>query len=255
MILIQRPYGIGDRINVSNSESEASYGGAQGWIVDDVTLFTTTVYLAGTNEASVNLFFGLYSRKPLLLIILLPRSLPQRATISNGTLAKSRIVNGSRSPKAIVTVTMKFGVDTPFKKIEVFKNAIEKFVKARPREWFALVAIRAGRVEADLGFIEYGIVLQHREGWQNIGPILDSKQTVACFGLELTKKLNIRYSSPPLPVDVNMGGQRMPQFQISYDLEGITDEGNERRSSEPPRSVDHSDSDDVASVVAMFDKK
>jgi small-conductance mechanosensitive channel len=228
LILIQRPYGIGDRINVSNSESEASYGGAQGWIVDDVTLFTTTVYLAGTNE---------------------------RATISNGTLAKSRIVNGSRSPKAICTVTMKFGVDTPFKKIEVFKNAIEKFVKARPREWFALVAIRAGRVEADLGFIEYGIVLQHREGWQNIGPILDSKQTVACFGLELTKKLNIRYSSPPLPVDVNMGGQRMPQFQISYDLEGITDEGNERRSSEPPRSVDHSDYDDVASVVAMFDKK
>jgi small-conductance mechanosensitive channel len=40
-ILVQRPYGIGDRINVSSSESEANNGGAQGWIVENVTLFTT----------------------------------------------------------------------------------------------------------------------------------------------------------------------------------------------------------------------
>ena len=136
--MVQRPYGIGDRINISNSESDSNGGGAQGWIVDDVTLFTTTIFLAGTNE---------------------------KATVSNGTLAKSRIINGARSHKAILVLNLKFGLDSPFNRIEIFKSAVEKFVKARPREWLGLLAIRANRVEADLGFVEYSIVLQHREAW------------------------------------------------------------------------------------------
>ena len=137
-ILIQRPYGIGDRINIANPETETNGAGAQGWIVDDVTLFTTTIYMVGTNE---------------------------RATVSNGTLAKSRIINGARSYKAILVLTLKFGIDAPYSRVEIFKSAVEKFVKARPREWLALLGIRAGRVEADLGFVEYAVVLQHREAW------------------------------------------------------------------------------------------
>ena len=45
LILVQRPFSIGDRINVSSPESEASGSGAQGWIVENVTLFTTSVVL------------------------------------------------------------------------------------------------------------------------------------------------------------------------------------------------------------------
>jgi hypothetical protein len=44
-ILVQRPFSIGDRINVSSPESDANSGGAQGWIVENVTLFTTSVVL------------------------------------------------------------------------------------------------------------------------------------------------------------------------------------------------------------------
>jgi hypothetical protein len=44
-ILVQRPFSIGDRINVSSPESEASGSGAQGWIVENVTLFATSVVL------------------------------------------------------------------------------------------------------------------------------------------------------------------------------------------------------------------
>lgn len=136
--MVQRPYGIGDRINVSNSESDTNWTGQQGWIVDDVTLFTTTMYMVGTNEV---------------------------ATVSNGTLAKSRIINGARSRKAILLLSIKFGVDVPYSRIEIFKSAVEKYVKARPREWLALLGVRAGRVEVDLGFVEYTLVLQHREAW------------------------------------------------------------------------------------------
>jgi small-conductance mechanosensitive channel len=127
-ILVQRPYGIGDRINVSNSESDSNGSGSQGWIVEDVTLFTTSLVLVASNE---------------------------RCTISNGSLAKSRIINGYRSPKASIFFLLKFGLEVPFEKIEIFRSAVEKFVKARPREWLALDAFRATRVEADRGFIEY----------------------------------------------------------------------------------------------------
>ena len=72
-ILVQRPYGVGDRIHVSSVESETNTNGSPGWIVDKVTLFTTTVYWGVTNE---------------------------RATINNAAIANSRIINGNRSPHA-----------------------------------------------------------------------------------------------------------------------------------------------------------
>jgi hypothetical protein len=118
---------------VSNTEEDSSWGGSQGWIVDNVTLFTTTIVLAGTGE---------------------------RATISNGALAKSRIINGARSPKALLYITLKIGLDVPYQKIEIFKSAVEKFVKARPREWLSLAAFRVSGIYAEQNYVEYSIVLQ-----------------------------------------------------------------------------------------------
>lgn len=68
-----------------------------------------------------------------------------------------------------------------------------------------MVGFRATRVEQDGGFIEYIVVLQHRESWQNIGAILNSKAEVTSFTLEVAKQLGMRYRSPPLPVSLNMG--------------------------------------------------
>jgi len=241
LILVQRPYGIGDRINVSNTESEANMAGSQGWIVENVTLFTTTVFLAGTSE---------------------------RATISNGSLAKSRIINGARSPKPVCYVAMKFGIETPYKKVEVFKNAVEKFVKNRPREWLGLTGFRCARIEADHGFIEYTIVLQHRESWQNIVPVLNSKHTVHCFCLELAKKLDMRYKSPALPVDLRMVGAKPPQFDLKYAQgSSMVGDSSESQPATPSRKKDsdmdlttspHSvgdNSTDLDEIAAMFEGK
>jgi hypothetical protein len=46
--------------------------------------------------------------------------------------------------------------------------------------------------------------LKHRDSWQNIGVVLQSKADVTSFCLELTKKLEMRYRSPPLPVELNV---------------------------------------------------
>jgi hypothetical protein len=48
------------------------------------------------------------------------------------------------------------------------------------------------------------MLLKHRDSWQNIGVVMQSKADVTSFCLELTKKLDMRYHSPPLPVELNV---------------------------------------------------
>jgi small-conductance mechanosensitive channel len=97
-----------------------------GWIVKDVDLFTTTVVFTNTNE---------------------------RATVSNGSIASSRIINMARSKKAILSITNKFSTVVQFNKIQIFEEALRKFVRDRPREWASFIAFRATAVMSDLGYI------------------------------------------------------------------------------------------------------
>jgi hypothetical protein len=66
MIFVRRPYDIGDKISLSNPSTDTNSAGSSTWFVENVTLFTTTVRYASTNEV---------------------------ATYSNGSLARLRIVN------------------------------------------------------------------------------------------------------------------------------------------------------------------
>ena len=84
----------------------------------------------------------------------------ERCSLSNGSLANSRIINGARSPQAQFHVRLKFPIDTPYEKTLIFKRAIEEYMKARPREWIALKGFRANRIVTDQGFMEYVIVIQ-----------------------------------------------------------------------------------------------
>lgn len=230
LIFVRRPYDIGDRIATSNPKSDTNPNGSSTWYVESVTLFTTTARFATTNEV---------------------------ATYSNGSLAVLRIINANRSAKAIVAVLIKFGLETPFNKITVFKTATENFIKARPREWISLVGFRATRVEADIGYIEYKIVVQHRESWQNIGPVLQSKADLSSFCLEATKKLDMKYESPPMPVNLSTSGNLDMSgiFQgESDDLKGdsIGAEGDGRVA---PKSLSAEDLQEVANLFEIRKKQ
>ena len=72
LIFVRRPYDIGDRIATSDPSNDTPGDGSSTWFVDSVTLFSTTVRFASTNEV---------------------------ATYSNGSLASLRIINANRSPK------------------------------------------------------------------------------------------------------------------------------------------------------------
>lgn len=167
---------IRDRINVSNPIVDTPSDGSAGWIVKDVDLFTTTVLYASTNEV---------------------------ATYSNSSLAACRIINGARSQKAAVNFKIKFPLEVTYDKLQVFKGAVEEFIKARPREWRTFGSFRVVRVEVDLGFVEYSVSAEHRESWQQASMVGKSKAELTSFCLELSKKMNLRYRSPPRPVDLN----------------------------------------------------
>lgn len=224
-ILVQRPYGIGDRIHVASAQTDSSSSGAQGWIVENVTLFKTTVRLGATNE---------------------------RATISNGALAGSRIINASRSPKALLYINLKFGVDIPYERIQIFKSVVERFVKARPREWVAMSGFRSSQVAADLGFIQYVITVQHRESWQNITQLLQSQSDLSCFCLEVSKKMGMRYISPPLPVNLAWN-QPMPPTMMDGDLARSLQD--KEKAAAHHQQTDSMESGGFQDIAALFENK
>ena len=168
------------------------------------------------------------------------------ATHSNGSLADSRIINANRSPQAIACVYLKFACDVPYDRIMFFKTVVEAFVKDRPKEWLSFLAFRATRIEADLGFIEYVVVLQHVEKWQNGGPIAQSKANVASFCLEAMKKLDMRYVAPPKPVNLNIA-KGTPEIPSEWEaLCGVG--GNNELPLKPKCSSDHHDFSFLASL-------
>jgi hypothetical protein len=75
-------------------------------------------------------------------------------------------------------------------------------MKARPREWLSLNGFRANRIYPEKGFVEYLIVIMHRDGWQMVGQVLDSKANLSSYCMEVTKQLGLTYRAPPLPVDL-----------------------------------------------------
>ena len=217
---------IGDRINISDPTKDTEKTGSSTWFVRDVNLFSSTMCFAATNEV---------------------------ATYSNGSLASCRIINAARSPNAVVQFNLKFPIDVSYEKLQVFHKALEEFVKARPREYQSFSGFRCTQIEAEFGYVQYIVLANHRESWQNLRSILTSKAELASFALELSKKMNLRYRSPPMPIDLRMTPATMNSIRGTSDplLGGDSNAGllgDEDESIMP-------DEADIAAVNALFTQK
>jgi len=108
---------------------------------------------------------------------------------------------------------LKFPLDVPYEKVKIFHEALETFIRNRPREWIGLRAFRATSVNAQLGFIEYMVLVDHRETWAALGQVRGSQSDLMGFGVELAKKLDIVYQQPTLPIQMNLEPQQQQQTQ------------------------------------------
>lgn len=212
-ILYRRPYDIGDMVVIQPVDQPTSWNGSTQWVVQDVDLFTTTVVFSYTNEI---------------------------ATLSNGSIANSRVMNGARSLPAIVYVTLRFGVDTGFDKFEIFREALSQYVDRRPREWSKLYPMISSNVQADQGFVEYLVCLQHVNNWQQLDSINLSRSQAKFFCHELSKKLDMRYKSPALPVDLSID-------RPLADLEKV--QGNLNNNVTPASSRLSAESDQIRNLI------
>lgn len=175
-VLVRRPYDIGDRVAIEDVQNQSnSIGGESSWFIEKVDLYSTTARLGTSREV---------------------------ATFSNGSLAGMRITNLNRSERPNVYLFLKFSVNTTQVQRQTFRTKVTEFVRERPRQWVRLVAFRTNRVETDLGFVEYILVIQHREKWQNLPAILTSRGAVYNYSIELQKELNMRYTAPHVPIDI-----------------------------------------------------
>ena len=142
-------------------------------------------------------------------------------------MASLRIINAARSSKAIVSIKLKFGLDVPYEKVKIFGTTVENFVKERPKEWLALLGFRATVVEADLGYIGYIVLLNHVESWQNIGVIKQSLADVSSFCLEVQKMLQMKFVSPPMPVNLSLEENNIMTSGISQSKSADTADVND----------------------------
>lgn len=118
-ILARRPYQIGDGIALSGVNEQVLFTGSPMWVVEDVDLFTTKVVFSFTGE---------------------------KATLSNGALAASRVINASESKDALLFALIKFPIEVSYNKLQTFREQLKEFFKNRPREWIAFTRFRPTRL-------------------------------------------------------------------------------------------------------------
>ena len=170
MIIVRRPFDLGDRIVIAGSESVADPDNvAASWFVQDITIFSSTLRFGPTNEI---------------------------ATVDNGSLARSRIVNYNRSPNALVTLKLRFCL-APQEKIHILREAVESFVQDRPSIWSQIMFFRCDNIDKDALLMEYVLRVRHTKAWQDAASILMNRSELFEFCYELGEKLEINFDPPP----------------------------------------------------------
>merc|ERR1712071_237891 len=172
LIAVRRPFDLGDRIsiveNTSAPDNSDDPGHHNTWIVEDVTLFTTTLRFSRTNEVS---------------------------TVNNGSIANSRIVNHGRSHNALVNVSLLVRIDTTSDQIQIVQSALEQYIKDI-RAWVSLVSFGITQVDPANDLIVYSARIQHFKSWQDLTGVLQARGDLEKFCTEILIKLGIHYGGP-----------------------------------------------------------
>ena len=137
----------------------------------DITLFNTTIRYAATNEV---------------------------ATISNGSIAHMRIVNGNRSPNAMVWFQLPFNLSIlEEEKMSSLRAFLDAYAKLHPHKWHSCAYCRADEFHPDVEKIIVTLGFQARSSWQDLGLIFMIKSELAAAAIEYGRQQGINYVELP----------------------------------------------------------
>jgi hypothetical protein len=129
------------------------------------------------------------------------------ATVSNGTISGSRIVNCNRSVNAVVVFDLLLHICLIEEgKSATFVSAIEQFIQEHPRIWECLVLFRYDKFDADNEQVFCRIAVRHRNSWQDAGRILRDKGELQKFIYQVGKSMGVNFDSPPARRLIYTGG-------------------------------------------------
>ena len=77
--------------------------------------------------------------------------------------------------------------------IELYKEAIEKFLKDKPRQWDGLIFFLCEYVNSGKGFLRYKLRVRHVRPWQETPIILNDKSELIQYCKGLAKKMKIDF--------------------------------------------------------------
>jgi hypothetical protein len=136
----------------------------------DITLFSTTLRLAATNEVAI---------------------------VSNGTISGTRITNCARSKNAVVSVMMKLHISLhDGHNAHMFKEALENYINDNPAVWDSLVYLRCEDINSDDEYVMYHLAVRSRQSWQVAARILSERGRLHQFCMDLAKQLKVNFDSP-----------------------------------------------------------
>jgi hypothetical protein len=120
------------------------------------------------------------------------------ATVSNGSIASTRITNCARSKNAVVVIVLKLHISVQKEQnLEKFKEALENYVSDNPAIWDMLIFLRCDDVDSDNEFVMCRVAVRSRHSWQVAARILEDRGRMFLFCIELSKKMKVNYETPP----------------------------------------------------------
>jgi small-conductance mechanosensitive channel len=149
-------------------------------LVQDITLFSTTLRFGASNEVS---------------------------TVSNGSIASARITNCARSKNATVHLFLKLHINLhKDKNLDLFREALENFVLDYPNVWDSIVFLRCEEIDKDNEFVMYRLAIRSRQSWQVCTRVLQERARLHQFCIELATKLEVSFDSAPARRVLYYGG-------------------------------------------------
>lgn len=203
MIAAHRPFDLGDRISISGTDAAPD----DTFIVEDCTLYTTTLRMSRTNEI---------------------------CTVNNGSIANSRIVNHGRSKNALVNIALPLKIHATLSQVQTVNDALEKYIQDNPRVWTSLVNFRITKVDPANGLVAYSARLQHVKSWQDLLPVLKARGEVEKFCAEILMKLGIEHDG--YVVNNKVLVKELPGQQIATKIVSGSQKGVEESLPTSPKS-------------------